>query len=96
MLSEVEKLCKEVAIINKGKLLAEDTMENLRKKLTKTVELEVEISQVKEEITKDLSSFDFVQGMKQEGNLVTLRVKSDRDYRAQISETIAKQGGIVL
>lgn len=96
LLSEVEKLCREVAIINEGKLLAEDTMENLRKKLSKTVELEIELSQAKEEITKALSSFDFIQAIKQRENLLTLRVKSDQDYRAPISETISRQGGIVL
>jgi len=96
LLSEVEKLCREVAIINEGKLLAEDTMENLRRKLSKTVELEVELSQAKEEIMKTLSSFDFIQAIKQQENLLTLRVKSDQDYRAQISETISRQGGIVL
>ena len=96
LLSEVEKLCREVAIINEGKLLAEDTMENLRRQLSKTVELEVELSQAKEEIVKALSSFDFIQAIKQQENLLTLRVKSDQDYRAQISETISRQGGIVL
>jgi len=96
LLSEVEKLCREVAIINEGKLLAEDTMENLRRKLSKTVELEVELSQAKEEIMKALSSFDFIQAIKQQENLLTLRVKSDQDYRAPISETISRQGGIVL
>lgn len=96
LLSEVEKLCREVAIINEGKLLAEDTMENLRRQLSKTVELEVELSQAKEEIMKALSSFDFIQAIKQQENLLTLRVKSDQDYRAQISETISRQGGIVL
>ncbi len=96
LLSEVEKLCREVAIINEGKLLAEDTMENLRRKLSKTVELEIELSQAKEEIMKALSSFDFIQAIKQRENLLTLRVKSDQDYRAPISETISRQGGIVL
>jgi len=96
LLSEVEKLCREVAIINEGKLLAEDTMENLRRKLSKTVELEIELSQAKEEIMKALSFFDFIQGIKQRENLLTVRVKSDQDYRAPISETISRQGGIVL
>ena len=96
LLSEVEKLCREVAIINEGKLLAEDTMENLRRQLSKTVELEVELSQAKEEIMKALSSFDFIQAIKQQENFLTLRVKSDQDYRAQISETISRQGGVVL
>jgi ABC-type multidrug transport system ATPase subunit len=96
LLSEVERLCREVAIINEGKLLAEDTMKNLRRKLSKAVELEVELSQAKEEIMEALSSFDFIQAIKQQENLLTLRVKSDHDYRAQISETISRHGGIVL
>lgn len=96
LLSEVERLCGRVGIINKGRLLAEDSMDNLRKRLTDVLELEIELSQAKKEIIDTLTAFDFIKGLKREGNLLTIKVKTDKDYRAQISEAISQQGGIVL
>lgn len=96
LLSEVEKLCSKVAIINKGRLLAEDTMQNLRKKLTDFTQVEVELEQVKEEIVNTLKSFDFVKEAHQEKNFLTLKVTTDKDHRAEISAAIAGKGGVVL
>jgi len=96
LLSEVERLCGEVGIINKGNLLAEDTMDNLKARLSDFVELEVEVSEMKKEIIDTLSSFEFVKELSTKGNLLTLRVASDKDYRAQISQAISQQKGIVL
>ena len=96
LLSEVERLCGKVGIINKGRLLAEDSMDNLKKKLTDVVELQIELSQMKKEIVDTLSAFDFIEEIKEEGNLLTLKIKADKDYRAQISEAISGQGGVVL
>lgn len=96
LLSEVERLCGKIGIINKGRLLAEDTMDNLKKRLTDVVELEIELSEAKKEIIDTLSSFDFIKGLKREKNVLTIKVKADKDYRAQISEAISQQGGVVL
>ena len=96
LLSEVERLCGKVGIINKGRLLAEDTMDNLRKRLTDAVELEIELTEAKKEIIDTLTAFDFIKGLKREENLLTIKVKADKDYRAQISEAISQQGGVVL
>lgn len=96
LLSEVEKLCGKVGIINKGRLLAEDTMDNLRKRLTDVVELEIELTEAKKEIIDTLAAFDFITGLKREENLLTTKVKADKDYRAQISGAISQQGGVVL
>ncbi|MBA7634294.1 Vitamin B12 import ATP-binding protein BtuD [subsurface metagenome] len=96
LLSEVERLCGKVGIINKGRLLAEDTMDNLRKRLTDVVELEIELTEAKKEIIDTLAAFDFIKGLKREENLLTTKVKAGKDYRAQISEAISQQGGVVL
>jgi len=96
LLSEVEKLCGRVGIINKGKLLAEENMEGLRRRLSDVVELEVELSQTKKEIRDALSTLDFVREIREDENLLTIKVNSDRDYRAPISEAISQRGGVVL
>lgn len=96
VLSEVEKVCGKVAIINQGRLLAEESMEGLRRRLTDVLELEVELSQTKKEIVDTLSAFDFVREIREDGNLLTIKVNSDKDYRAPISQAISQRGGIVL
>jgi len=96
LLSEVERLCGKVGIINKGRLLAEDTMKNLRKRLTDLVELEIELTEDKKEVANALSKLDFIKGLHKKQNLLTLKTEADRDYRAEILETISQQGGTVL
>jgi ABC-2 type transport system ATP-binding protein len=96
VLSEVEKVCGKVAIINQGKLLAEEKMESLKRRLSDTLELEVELSQTKKEIVDALSTFDFIREIRKDKNLLTIKVNSDKDYRAPISEAISQRGGIVL
>ena len=96
LLSEVERLCQRVGIINKGKLLAEDTMENLKHRLSDFIQIEVEIAKLPSKMLDIFSAFDFVKDVTQEKNLTILEVKNDKDYRADISEAIAREGGVVL
>ncbi len=96
LLSEVERLCQRVGIINKGKLLAEDTMENLKHRLSDFIQIEVEVAKLPKKMLDIFSSFDFVKDVTQEKNLTILEVKNDKDYRADISEAITREGGIVL
>ncbi len=96
LLSEVERLCQRVGIINKGKLLAEDTMENLKHRLSDFIQIEVEIAKLPSKMLDIFSSFDFVKDITREKNLTILEVKNDKDYRADISEAIAREGGVVL
>jgi len=71
-------------------------MENIRRKLTDTVELEVELSEVKKEIMDSVASFDFVKEIKRDKNVLSIKVKADKDYRAEISKAVSQKGGIVL
>lgn len=96
LLSEVERLCQRVGIINKGKLLAEDTMENLKHRLSDFIQIEVEVAKLPKKMLDIFSSFDFVKDVTQEKNLTILEVKNDKDYRADISEAVTREGGIVL
>ncbi len=96
LLSEVERLCQRVGIINKGKLLAEDTMENLKHRLSDFIQIEVEIAKLPSKMLDIFSAFDFVRDITREKNLTILEVKNDKDYRADISEAIAREGGVVL
>jgi len=96
LLSEVEKICDRVGIVNKGVLLVEDKMENLKMRLSKEIDIEIELKKVTAEIVKALSSLDFVNKVTQEKNLLVVRVKTDRDHRDEIVKTISSHGGAIL
>jgi len=96
LLSEVEKICDRVGIVNKGVLLAEDKMEDLKIRLSRKVDIEIELKKVTAEIVKALSSLDFVNKVTQEENLLVIKVKTDRDHRDEIVRTISSQKGAIL
>ena len=96
LLSEVEKLCHKVCIINQGVLAAEATMDELKQRLVDATELMVELADVKPGIVESLTSLDFVREVRRDGNMVNIQVMSDRDYRADISRMITETGAVVL
>jgi ABC-2 type transport system ATP-binding protein len=96
LLSEVEKLCHKVGIINQGTLLAEATMEELKKRLVDVTEVVVELLEIKPGIVESLAGLDFVRKVRQDGNVLGIQVMSDRDHRAEISRMLTEKGGVVL
>jgi ABC-2 type transport system ATP-binding protein len=96
LLSEVEKLCHKVGIINQGTLLAEATMAELKKRLVDTTEMVVEMLEIKPGIVEVLDSLDFVRKVRQDGNVLNIQVMSDRDHRAEISRMLTEKGIVVL
>ncbi len=96
LLSEVEKLCRKVAIINQGKLLAEDTMDNIKRRLTDTIHMEIELSTDAGGLTPSLSELPFVKGFTVEGNKLEVHLKTGRDYRLDLSRFFYEKGFLVL
>ncbi len=96
LLSEVERLCKKVAIINRGKLLAEDTMENIKRKLTDTILLEIELNREISEVGKELTQFPFVKNWHAEGHRIEVELETDRDHRGEISRFFYEKGFLIL
>ena len=96
LLSEVEKLCKKVGIINKGKLLAEDNMENIKRKLSNTVTIRIEINHDAQPLQPVLSGLSGIQSFRIEDNKVEVQLKTDRDYRQELSQAIFNAGYFIL
>lgn len=92
MLSEVEKLCNRVGIINNGQLLAEDRMVNLAQRLAKWIELDVELPEERHQVADVLKGLDFVCGISGEGRFIKIKVKTDRDYRHDVVQSLIAQG----
>jgi ABC-2 type transport system ATP-binding protein len=92
LLSEMEKLCDRVAIMNNGQLLAEDRMDNLTKRLTKELILEIELSEVKREIVEAIDHLEFVTQVSAEGRVLRIKVPTNRDYRQEVIQTLISCG----
>lgn len=96
ILSEIERTCHRVGIIHRGRLVAQDTMSDLKRRLTDEVELTLQLEGMKPEIVDALKGLPFVRSVSTEGSRITLKIASDQDYRGEISRKIHDLGGVVL
>ncbi|MEN3186436.1 MAG: ABC transporter ATP-binding protein [Atribacterota bacterium] len=96
LLSEVERLCKKVAIINRGRLLAEDTMENIKRRLTDTVVFDVEVDRDCTDLEGELASLPFVKHALCRGHHLEVELKTDWDYRIELSRFLYEKRLLVL
>jgi ABC-type multidrug transport system ATPase subunit len=96
LLSEVEKICHRVAIIFRGNLLAEDTMDNLVSKITKDKEIAVELDSVPVGIDEEMRKLDFIHGVSIDQKNIIVKVPKSGDYRKQISEFFIRKNLVPL
>ncbi len=96
ILSEIEKTCNRVGIINRGVLLAEDEMDSLKAKVQKELELTVELESAEEEIEDAVRQLPFIKTLQAAENKLLITVDTEQDRRPQISKAIAAAGGVIL
>jgi ABC-2 type transport system ATP-binding protein len=97
ILPEVSMTCQRVIIINRGRLVAVDTPENLTSKLQKSPRLLVRVEGPATEVVRILGAVPGVQTVKQEdsgpGQVMTYTVEAEkeRDVRKDLAATIVQQ-----
>jgi len=96
ILSEIERTCHRVGILNRGRLLAEDTMSELRRRLMDEVQLYIELEGATEELINTVKALPFVVSVEATNNQLSVKTKADKDYRGLLSTAIANGGGVVL
>jgi len=90
ILTEVEALCDRVAIINKGKLIAEDTVSNISKVLNIKPRLSIHVKDLDgkvPEVIKKLKGVEFVEAKKD-----ILFVTCESAIRSKVITTLEKEG----
>lgn len=98
ILSEISQLCEKVIIINKGKLVAIDTPENLENKVSNSnsILVTVEDSQNKiQDTVKQIAQIKDIKLIKQNDDdtkQYMLTATSDSDIRKIVFESFAKEG----
>jgi len=96
LLFEVEQICSHVTIIHKGVSLISDTIHNVSNRLSGQAVLQVEIAKPSDAIVEALEKLPFVSDVSQEGNVLSIELKTRDDVRAQVSQEITKAGGVIV
>jgi ABC-type multidrug transport system ATPase subunit len=96
ILSEIERTCHRVGIIHKGQLMAEDTMPELKRRLTQELELIIEVEGPIPEIIQVLKNLPFVKSVEEHEGKLSVFTDTEQDHRSAISKAIASTGGVVL
>lgn len=96
LLFEVEQVCTHVTIINRGKALISDTLQNVLSKLSGPATLQVEVTALSDAIVTAVRNLPFVADVTQNGNFLSIDLTTHDDVRPQVSQAITKAGGIIV
>ncbi len=96
LLDEVERLCTQVAILDRGKLLYEGTVEQALNLFQGNGQVEVEIEAASDAVRKSLASAAFVSKVEAEGRFLKLTLNDSGEHRAEIAELVMASGGRLL
>ncbi|MCS7223162.1 MAG: ABC transporter ATP-binding protein [Armatimonadetes bacterium] len=93
ILPEVSMTCQRVLIIHKGRLIAEDSPENLSRGLMKSQRILVRLQKPPSEPLSALKNLDGVLSVeRRDDNLFAIEAPTDQDLRPQIAEAVVKRG----
>ncbi len=90
ILTEVENLCDRVVIIDKGKLIAEDTVSNLNKYLRIKPRLEISIPSLNGKVPKVIRNLEGVENVDAKDD--TLFVTCESSVRSRVITTLEEAG----
>jgi ABC-2 type transport system ATP-binding protein len=96
ILSEVEQTADRIGIMNRGELVAEDSLDNLRHKLRQQIDLELVLEEILPGLVERLSPLEFVREITSNGNKLSLKLDATADFRPQIFSAISNHGGIIV
>ena len=96
ILSEIEHSANRIGILHEGRLLIEDSMSGLRRRLAKQQRMTIELEHIASELIKQLSDQDYIVQVQQTGRQLNLLLRTQADVRAQLSRLITEAGGVIL
>ena len=94
ILSEIQEICDRVGIINKGVLVAQDTVAELRKKLNLKPQIIVTLDRMTSTIENEVKKLPGVETVKIQGN--TLEILCDGAMKAKVIVAISSAGGNIV
>jgi ABC-2 type transport system ATP-binding protein len=94
ILSEIQEICDRVGIINKGVIVAQDSVEGLSKKLNLKPQITVTIDKITSELENAVRQLPGVDQVNIKGN--TLEIICDGAMKAKVILAISTAGGNIL
>lgn len=96
LLSEMEKICHRVAIISRGKLRAEGSMDSLLSKLVERRNIRVEVESISPDLVQEIKALEYVVDVSAEGNVLNIQVPIQGDYRKVVAQFLIDHGLVPL
>lgn len=93
ILGQVEAVCDRVGILRDGELVAEDTIEGLRRKGGSDTKLRIETSSIPSVALEQVRALDGVSDVERDGD--TLLVTCDEDVKTTVITTLGDAGAAV-
>ncbi len=89
ILSEAQQLCDRILIINKGKIVAEDTPENLQARLTGTERVQIQVRGEAEELVEKIGQIKGIQDVQLRGEgLLEFQFAPGQDLRPEVARVV--------
>jgi ABC-2 type transport system ATP-binding protein len=96
LLFEVEQICDQVTIINKGSVLASDTLQNVSSMLAVPALIHIELATLSDEVIAAVKKLPFVSGAWKTGSTLSIQITTHDDVRAQVSKEVTGAGGVIV
>jgi ABC-2 type transport system ATP-binding protein len=93
LLNEAQNICDRVLIINNGKIVAEDTTENLQARLIGAERVIIRVRGEADELAKTVKQVKGVQGVEtKEDGSVEFEFSSGKDLRPEVAKQVINSG----
>jgi ABC-type multidrug transport system ATPase subunit len=98
ILSEIERSADRIGILHQGRLLIEDTLAGLRRRIGKGRRIVIELDPIPTGLTELIQAEPYVLELEtaESGRRIELLLDDDRDVRPKLSQLITESGGIIL
>ena len=94
ILPEVQMTCERIIIINKGEIVAEDTLDGLNQRMSASKRIFVRVKNMSDALVTKIRGIHGVQEVRESGLQGGIEIKADRDdtVEEQIATTVATNG----
>ena len=91
-MDEADKICDRISVMDKGRIVADGTSAELKKKITSYHWLEIELEQPDRNLIPFLEKLPFVTKVEAKGNFINVAVKEKKEVFKKLSNHLFKKG----
>jgi ABC-2 type transport system ATP-binding protein len=96
ILSEIERSANRIGILHKGRLLAEDTISGLRRRIGGTTIVILELLTVPPALVDSLAAHPAVENLESNGHRLAIHTSAGQDARPEIFGVVVAAGGTIV